>query len=230
MYSQRLLLFCIVFVQLFLVEPAVAGRNRWTQIGPSGGVVTKILVAPSDPNVVYAEVYGKGIYRSSNAGRSWSLTGLTLDQPRLKAIHPNDPDTVFATSWPYAYIYKTTDGGKIWKNVYSQPGYTPFEIAEIVINPGDPKLLYADGRLVSKDGGETWLCMTETDYCAGDAYYLSQFRFYPDNPDIIYAIKKHRLYRSIDKGQSWKKLAKPEKVSLILSVSSNDLLFVSNGT
>ncbi|MEO7967026.1 MAG: sialidase, partial [Gemmatimonadaceae bacterium] len=95
--------------------------------------IGSVAVAPSDPNVVWAGTgeghirshisLGQGIYRSLDAGKSWTLMGLekTGRIPRT-VIHPRNPDVVFACALGHAYgpqpergVFRTIDGGKSWE-------------------------------------------------------------------------------------------------------------------
>src|SRR5579862_8471860 len=111
-----------------------AGEN-WTPITDGQvplGSTGSIAVADSDPNVVYLGTgsddvrsnvsTGRGIYKSTDAGKTWSFAGLyAIGQVGGLRIHPTDPDTVWVAAQGDAFkptpergLYKTTDGGKTW--------------------------------------------------------------------------------------------------------------------
>lgn len=158
-----------------------------------------IAVAPSDPKTIYVGTgeandrntvsWGAGVYTSSDAGATWTRAGLEKTRAIARiVVHPTDPKTAWVCSpgdvWQPGErgIYKTTDGGKSWKKVYSAPA--PFETragcGDLAIDPSDPNVLYAtlyarlrrpwvftygaaatDGKdiggvLKSADGGATW--------------------------------------------------------------------------
>src|SRR5262249_55471031 len=93
-----------------------------------------LAVAPSDPNVIYAgsgeanirgnvEV-GNGIYRSSDAGKTWAHVWKQEGQIGAMAVHPTNPDIAYAAVLGKAFgpnaergVYRTSDGGKSWKRV-----------------------------------------------------------------------------------------------------------------
>src|SRR5262249_6089223 len=99
------------------------------------GSIGAIAVAPSDPNVLYVGTgeacirgnisYGNGVYRSGDAGATWTHVG--LDDTRhigRVIINPRDPNTVFVAALGHAYgpnsqrgVFRTTDGGKTWTRV-----------------------------------------------------------------------------------------------------------------
>ena len=158
-----------------------------------------IAVAPSDPKTIYVGTgeandrntvsWGAGVYVSTDAGATWTRAGLEKTRAIARVVvHPTDPKTAWVCSpgdvWQPGErgIYKTTDGGKSWKKVYSAPA--PFETragcGDLAIDPSDPNVLYAtlyarlrrpwvfnygaaatDGKdiggvLKSTDGGVTW--------------------------------------------------------------------------
>jgi photosystem II stability/assembly factor-like uncharacterized protein len=133
--------------------------------GTDGIVQADLAVAPSDPNRLYASVAtprGVGVYRSDDAGESW--TRITTD-PRpagrigggdlpVPAVNPKNPDVVFMAS---TVTWKSTDGGKTWTGFRGAPGGDDYQ--GIWINPNNPDvmLLAADqGAIVTVNGGASW--------------------------------------------------------------------------
>ena len=149
-----------------------------------------LAVAPSDPNVVWAGTgegkirshvsVGQGVYRSVDAGRTWTLAGLeqTGRIPRL-VVHPADPDVAYACALGHAYgpqpergVFRTTDGGATWERVLFVDEDTG--CSDIAMDPSNPRVLFAGtwqleihtwgrtsggpggGLHVSRDGGDTW--------------------------------------------------------------------------
>lgn len=149
-----------------------------------------LAVSPSDPNVVWAGTgegkirshisLGQGVYRSVDAGETWTLTGLeqTGRIPRL-VVHPTDPNTALACALGHAYgpqpergIYRTTDGGATWTHVLFVDEDTG--CSDIAMDPSNPRILFAgmwqleiktwgrtsggpgSGLFTSRDGGATW--------------------------------------------------------------------------
>ena len=217
------------------------GGENWTNI-TDGQVNTSsvgaIAVAPSDPNVIYVGMgehpirgvmtsHGDGVYKSTDAGRTWTHLGLgrTRHISRIR-IHPTNPDTVLVAAQGAAYgptkdrgVYRSTNGGRAWEQVLFVNDTTgPSELA---MDPTNPRILYAamwdhlrrpwevrsggpgSGIHKSTDGGTTW-------QPAMDGLPSPVGKIGIDvsaNPDRLYAVveadPKGGLYRSDDGAKSW---------------------------
>ncbi len=174
-----------------------AGRT-WMPIfdGQPVASIGAIAVAPSAPDVLYVGTgestlrdsagYGDGVYKSVDAGRTWTHLGLDATQHVGKiAVHPNDPDVVFVAAIGHLYaanpergVYRSADGGRSWTKVL----YTGPDVGavDVVIDPHDPRVVYAGlwntrrppwftyaptngpggGIYKSADGGATWTRLT----------------------------------------------------------------------
>jgi photosystem II stability/assembly factor-like uncharacterized protein len=203
--------------------------------------VGAIAVAPSDPNVVYVGSgeglhrpdlsVGNGIYKSTDAGKTWTHLGLRDGQqiPAL-AVDPRDPNKVFAAVLGHPYgpseergLYLSTDAGQNWKKVISKDENTG--ASDVEIDPSNPDVVYAamwevregpwedanefngtgGGVFKSTDGGNTWHQLTN-----GLPKDLSQayLAIAPSDSKRLYATVamasgKLSVYRSDDAGDSW---------------------------
>src|SRR5207253_426927 len=170
-----------------------------------------IAVAPSNPNIVYAGSgeglhrpdlsVGDGIYKSSDAGRTWTHLGLRDGQQIAPfVVDPKNPDRIF----------KSTDGGKTWRQLSKGlPGN--IVQANLAIAPIAPKTLFAAVRTKtiaklyrSDDAGETWSGTTDDPrpglgIGGGD---LPVVRFDPKNPQIVYSASVV-CWKSTDGGKTW---------------------------
>ncbi len=174
-----------------------AGRV-WEPVFDSQPVASigAIAVAPSAPDVIYvgsgestlrdSAGFGNGMYKSTDAGKSWTHIGLEDTQHIGKiAIDPHNPDVLFVAAIGHLYapneqrgIFKSTDGGRSWKKVlYKNPDVGG---VEVVIDPSNSQIVYAGlwntrrppwftysptngpggGILKSTDGGSTWTQLT----------------------------------------------------------------------
>src|SRR5215472_9684346 len=123
------------------------------------GSVGAIVVAPSDPNIVYVGSgeglhrpdlsVGDGIYKSTDAGKTWTHLGLRDGQQISQmAVDPRDPNRLFVAVAGHPYgpnaergIYRSTDGAKTFEKVLSKNENVG--AAGVVIDPSDPNTLYA---------------------------------------------------------------------------------------
>jgi len=204
---------------------------------PSIGAIT---VYQNDPNILYVGtgsdgirsnvIVGKGMYKSTDAGRTWSFIGLK-DGGQIGAvlIHPENPDIVFAAviGQPFRKseergVYRTTNGGNSWERVLflsDSVGAVDLEFA-----PGNPDIMYAamwrgerkpwtiisggaeDGIFKSDDAGKTWTRKT-----AGLPTGLIgkiDFAVSADKPERVWALiqasgDQEGIYRSDDYGETW---------------------------
>ena len=172
---------------------------------------------------------GKGIYKSTDAGRTWVGMGLT-DTERIAGVvvHPKASDTVFACALGHLWngndergLFKTTDGGKTWKKVLFVDASTG--CADVELDPQEPSVMYAamwqvrrepyfftsggpgSGLYKSTDGGERWTRVTRglpEGHLGRIAIAVA-----PSRPGTLYAIveaNETKLYRSDDMGESWR--------------------------
>jgi len=219
--------------------------QRWENISDGyfkTGSVGAITVAPSDPNVLYCGMgehaprgvmtsYGDGVYKSTDAGKTWSHAGLKETQHIARIIvHPNNPDVAWVAAQGALYgpnkergIFKTSDGGKTWKNVLFVNELTG--CSELSIDPGNPRVMYAamwhhqrkphivisggegSGLYKSTDAGETWSKIHK-----GLPKELGKMAIAvsPANPDKVYALIESDsnkdlggLFVSNNAGESW---------------------------
>jgi photosystem II stability/assembly factor-like uncharacterized protein len=144
------------------------GGSTWRQLlpaGEEGAVQVNLAIAPSDPGRIYAAVAtlrGTGIYRSDDAGETWSRPSSDNrpaarigggDLPRL-GVHPRNPDIVIVAG---TVSWKSTDGAKTWAAFKGAPGGDDYQ--SIWINPTNPDIILmpADqGAVLTVNGGESW--------------------------------------------------------------------------
>ena len=219
------------------------GGEVWENISDGffgTGSVGAVAVAESDPNLVWVGMgehavrgvttsHGDGVYRSTDAGRTWSHMGLegTRAVSRIE-IDPRNPDRVFVAAQGSPYgptedrgIYRTTDGGESWEKVlyvHDESGAT-----ELAMDMTNPRILYAamwdhrrypwqvrsggegSGIWKSTDGGDSWEELTGglPDLMGKIGVDVSRA-----NPDVLYANIEAAdgqggVYRSDDAGASW---------------------------
>jgi photosystem II stability/assembly factor-like uncharacterized protein len=220
------------------------GRT-WTPIfdHESTQSIGAIAVASSNPNIIYVASgeglhrpdlsVGNGIYKSTDAGKTWTHLGLRdgFQIPAL-AVDPRDPNRVFAAVLGHPYgpneergLFRSTDGGQTWeKSIYKNENTGA---SDVEIDPSNPDVIYASmwevregpwednnevngtggGLFKSTDGGNTWHPLTN-----GLPKDLSQIyvAIAPTDPRRLYATLGTAsgalaVYRSDDAGDSWSK-------------------------
>ena len=160
---------------------------------PTVGSLGSMAVSQSNPDILYvgsgeannsrSSYWGDGVYKSTDAGRTWANVGLPNSHHIGRiVIHPTDPNTVYVAALGKLYsenedrgVYKTVDGGKTWaKSLAVQAGGKHIGAVDLAMDPKNPLVLYAatydkvrrpwtfaeagpgSGIHKTVDGGKTW--------------------------------------------------------------------------
>ncbi|MGH9742885.1 MAG: WD40/YVTN/BNR-like repeat-containing protein [Candidatus Acidiferrum sp.] len=228
-----------------------AGRT-WNPIfdGEPVASIGAIAVAPSNANIIYVGTgeadmrssvsTGNGMYKSTDAGKTWEHIGLEDSQHISRIlVDPKDPDKLFVAALGHAYgpnkergVYRSNDGGKTWEQVLFKDENTG--AIDLAMEPGNPKIMYAallqtrrppwaiyppskgpgTGLYRSKDGGAHWEQLTGHGLPSEELGRMG-IAFAPSNPKRIYLIadaKEGGLYRSDDGGENWTRLSKDPRI------------------
>jgi photosystem II stability/assembly factor-like uncharacterized protein len=216
------------------VRPAAAPTVNWAQVGPSniGGRTTALAVHPANPDIVYIGAAGGGVWRSNDAGQTW--TAQWHDQPILNigalAIDPKSPDTVYcgtgeangsADSYAGVGLFRTRDGGQTWTLLASSSAANiPRRIGAIAIDPFDSQHLILGGvthdagdaaaLFTSHDGGQTWVRQS---FISPNNYWCHSVVFHPTAQGVIFATidengSKNGIWRTLNGGSTWQQLTK----------------------
>jgi len=228
-----------------------AGRT-WRPIFDSQpiGSVGAIAVAPSDSQIIYVGTgeadmrsniaYGNGMYKSTDAGKTWLHIGLEDSRQIARIlVDPHDPAKVYVGVLGHAYgpneqrgVFYSKDGGKKWKRILYHDENTG--AIDLAFAPGNPRVIYAallqtrrppwniyppskgpgTGLYRSIDGGEHW------DHLTGHGLPETELgrigiAFAPSNPRRIYMIadaKEGGLYRSDDGGETWSRVSQDHRI------------------
>jgi photosystem II stability/assembly factor-like uncharacterized protein len=214
-------------------EPVTDGQIRSSSVGA-------MAVARTDPDVLFIGMGeacirgniqpGDGVYRSTDAGRTWTHVGFSESDAIAKIrIHPRDPDIVFVASFgKYGApseergLFKSMDGGTTWKRVLYRDDRTG--AVDISIDPINPDVMYAalweayrkeyqmssggpgSGLFKTTDGGETWTEITRNPGMPEGVIGKIGVDVSPADPNRVYALVENEsggLFRSDDAGATW---------------------------
>jgi photosystem II stability/assembly factor-like uncharacterized protein len=215
---------------VYYVGSASGGVWKTTDAGVHWGPVMddqpvqsigSLAVAPSDPNIVWAGTgeacirshisVGNGIYKTTDAGRTWSPMGLERTGRIGKVIvDPKNPDVVLACALGHAYgpqpergVFRTTDGGRTWDRVLFVDENTG--CSDIAMDPRNPRILFAgmwqleirtwgresggpgSGLFTSRDGGVTWTRLSGRGLPTRPVGKVT-VAIAPSNPNRVYAM------------------------------------------
>jgi len=216
--------------------------HTWQNISDANFTVASIgavEVSLSDPNIVYVGTgsskirsnvsIGHGMYKSTDAGRTWTWVGLRdTGQIATVRVHPTNPDLVYAATLgdPFAAnpdrgVFRSKDGGKTWQKVL----YISDTVgaADLELQPGNPNVLFAcmwhgerkpwtiisgareGGIYKSSDGGDTWSKLGGG--LPNELFGRANVAISASQPNRIYALIEAKpgsgLYRSEDAGATW---------------------------
>ena len=203
------------------------------------GSIGALAVAPSDPNVIYVGsgeadmrsdiAYGNGMYKSTDAGKTWAHIGLEDSYQIGKIlVDPANADVVFVAALGHGYganetrgVFRSKDGGKTWQKAL----YKDADTGAIDLAFGGGKTVYASmwqtrrppwnvyppsngpgtGLYESTDGGDNWTQITGHGFPSEGLGHVG-LAVAPSNSNIVYALadaKTGGLYRSDDAGANW---------------------------
>lgn len=210
--------------------------------GEASYSISCVNIDPSNSNIVWVGTgennnqrvagYGDGVYKSEDGGKTWKNMGLKASEHIGRiSIDPTNSNTVYVAAYGPLWssggergIYKTTDGGKTWKNTLTISENTGCN--EVVMDPKNPSVLYATAHqrrrhewtyisggpesavYKSVDAGETWSKLSSG--IPEDDKGRIGLAVSPVNSDYVYIIiegseKSKGVYRSTDKGANWEK-------------------------
>lgn len=225
------------------------GGNSWFNVSDKyfkTGPVGSISVAPSDPNVIYVGMGetdirgniggGDGLYKSTDAGKTWQYLGLGKIQFIGDIeVHPHNADIIWVSGMGQLFgnegnedrgVYKSIDGGKTFKRVLYKNSKTG--ALDVAVDPNNPRILFAtmweayrnawsmssggsDGGIYkSTDGGETWEDITQSPGLPKGLLGKMRLAVSPANSNRVFAIIENEnggLFRSEDGGDTWSRVS-----------------------
>lgn len=217
--------------------------STWENIsdGFFGGSIGAVAVSEWDNNVIYVGggeftvrgnvSYGEGIWKSTDAGKTWTHIGLKNSRHvgRIR-IHPKNPELVYVAvlgdlfkSSEERGVYRSEDGGKNWKKVLF--ANADAGAIDLSMDPNNPRILFAttwrirrtpyslesggDGSALWKsiDGGDTWTNISKNEGLPKGIWGIAGVSVSPANSDRIFAIIENEnggVFRSDDAGKTWR--------------------------
>jgi photosystem II stability/assembly factor-like uncharacterized protein len=186
------------------VDASILSALKWRMVGPfRGGRVNAVSGVPGQPNTFYFGSVGGGVWKSLNAGRTWTPIFDKNSSASIGAIGiaPSNPNVVYVGTGEADMrdsigfgdgVYKSTDGGSTWTHVGLE---TTRQIGRVIVDPRDPNVVFVAalghvygphpdrGVYRSRDGGSTWQKVLFKDENTG----AIDLAFEPGNPQTIYA-------------------------------------------
>lgn len=225
------------------VWKSTSGGIKWKPIFDNEltASIGALAIQQSNPSVIWAGTGegnprnslngGYGIYKSLDGGKTWKSMGLEKTRHIHRVIiDPTNPNIVYvgAIGSPWGEhkergVYKTTDGGKTWKQILYNNIKTG--AADLIMDPSNPNKLIAamwehkrdpwffnsggkgSGLYITHDGGQNWKKITDKDGFPKGNLGRIGVAISRSNPNVIYALveaKKNALYKSEDGGFKWK--------------------------
>jgi len=215
----------LLLALLAAIAPAAALPPAWTPVGPFGGHVRSLTADPVRPGVLYATSDG-GLYKTADAGASWSLSWPGDTFFASLAVDPFHPSTLYlapsdSSSPP---LLKSTDGGAHW--LPAAAGLPRLYIPAVAADPVRPRRLYAGGIggiWRSDDAGRSWTPVSGGLPDAARAE-IRAIALSPRRTGTLLATTADGVYRSDDAGASWRRPGNglPEGPASAVAFASSD--------
>ncbi|HEY1950617.1 MAG TPA: glycosyl hydrolase, partial [Bryobacteraceae bacterium] len=227
------------------------GGTTWKPVTDhqiSSSSVGAVAVSESNPDIVYLGMgetelrgnimQGDGIYKSTDAGKTWKKAGLANTQSIARIrIDPKNPDIVYAAALGHPYgpnedrgVFRSTDGGQSWKKILYRDNHSG--AIDLAMDPANPKILFAalwdvyrtpwllndggpgSGLFKSTDGGDTWTEITRNPGLPLGVLGKIGVTVSGADSRRIYAIVEADdggVYQSDDAGASWTRISQDRR-------------------
>jgi photosystem II stability/assembly factor-like uncharacterized protein len=200
-----------------------------------------IYVATGDPNIGYYSSIGDGVWKSTDAGATWTNIGLKNQRIISRfEVNPKNNQIMYAAAMGISFqknkdrgVYKTTDGGATWTQKLFVSDSTG--VCDFMMDPQNPNVIYAStwdrvrsnntnivagngaGVFKSTDGGDNWTKLSNG--LPSGRFSRTGITMFEKNPNILFAVfvadksfEPEGIYRSTNAGASWEKLSNEFKI------------------
>lgn len=154
--------------------------------------INSLVIDPTDNNILYAGTGGSGVFKSIDGAESWTeinIYNIHNDFVNILAFDPVNPGIIYQGG---NRIYKSTSAGNFWVEIAS----FSYSIVDIVINPLNPDIIYANGYR-SNDGGLFW------HYLGIPSILIEDIELSPDDTAEVYYVLRDSVIKSTNGGESW---------------------------
>lgn len=240
------------------------GGRTWASIGLRDvGQISDVRVNPTNPEVVFVGAQGiawapnleRGVYRSTDGGKSWKKVLFVNETLGASAVvmNPANPNELYAALWlgqrkPWtiisgseakggAGIYKTTDGGETWTKLTTGLPAGLIGKIDLDLSPANPKRVYAlieapgDERALYRtdDSGATWTRQSNDPNLLRRPFYYTNVHAHPKDPDTVF-VNNEGFFKSTDGGKTFKTGTTPhgDNHSLWINPDNPDIMIQSN--
>ncbi len=204
----------ILFVLLFTIaavtiveagEPASRFQN-WQMLGPTGGDVRSIAIDPKNSRRIFISTLDGQVYRSENGGGSWELLA-NFYRPQLilddLMIDSRDSNVIYTSGHRHTLaggFFKTTDGGKTWKEAKELSKEAIHSMTQSPLDPNTITVGTINGVWISNDSGDSWKKIQSDTMPIN----VGSMAIDPRNNKTMYAGTWWRPYKTTDGGNTWR--------------------------
>ena len=195
-----------------------ADESDWTSLGLSGfinrptstaniGRINVVIKDPNNPNTYYAGAPAGGIWKSTDAGQSWTVltdqlpqigvSGIAIDKDDSNIIYISTGDDDAGDSFSIG-VWKSTDGGATFQETGLNQNNSPTRMNDIYIHPDNSNILWVatnGGVYKTTNAGTTW-----TNTQSGN---IRDIKIKPGDPNTVYAVSSSTFYKSTNAGDSF---------------------------
>ncbi|MGI8470165.1 MAG: WD40/YVTN/BNR-like repeat-containing protein [Pyrinomonadaceae bacterium] len=198
---------CSVFFAAAITRAAEPDNHfeGWRTVGPSGGDVRSIVVDPKDKNRLFISTLDGQVYKSTDAAKSWELVA-NFNRPQLVLdqllIDPRDSNIIYTSGYRQntGGFFKTTDGGKSWKEAKELKNEAIHAMVQSDKNPDMMLVGTLTGVWISNNAGDDWKKIESPTLPIN----VDSLAIDPVDLNTFYAGTFWRPYKTVDGGKNWK--------------------------